>query len=1129
MDSFFKFKSVRGRLAFWFLGVALLPLLIVSTIIYQQRVISIKEEAFSKLIAIRDLKVFQINAWLDERIGNVQAISQDKELREIEQVVRQEVPIQKSSEIIQTARDLLLRYHDNYVAWDEIFVVDAASGKIIASSNTQSEGIDKSEELYFKRALWTKSAYIKDIYYPKSSSKPAMAFSIPIYSIGENKMIVGILVGLVDLENSLYNMLLDRTGMGQTGETLIINKEVVALNELKWYQQAPLRLKIEAQPAVNASEGGIGIIETTDYRDVPVLAAYSYIPRTQWGFVAKQDQKEIYAPIGSMVRNILILLVAAILSVTLVSAFVAKTIARPLLAMAKTSERMQEGDLFARNSIESKDEVGFLAESFNNMANTLMSQISIQQRTSAITKTMVEAGELNDFASVLLQKLIEITNSSVAAFYVRSQGGDRFEHFFSIGGSSEYFEPFDVSALEGEFGQVLISKKISHLQDIPKDTVFTIKLTSGTAVPRSIITIPIIAQSQVAAIISLTSLTSYSREHLDILDQIQIPINTIFSNIQVSENTRNLAMELKAKNSELEALAEELQRQSDELQEQNMELEAQRIQVEEANRLKSEFLSNMSHELRTPLNSIMALSRVLIRRTKNNDSEEEIGFLEIIERNGQHLLALINDILDLSKIEAGKAEVCPTRFSLKRTVRNIIDSLTPVATEKNIEMILKVPDDFPEIDNDETRVHQVLQNIIGNAVKFTQKGHVSTSVFSSADQVIILVKDTGIGIAKEDLPHIFDEFRQVDGSASRQFEGTGLGLTIASKAIKLLGGDIFVESILHEGTTFTVTLPIAWQKITVEHDSLATPTIEANSKRKTVLAVGEGLIESQDRPVVFKARTGITMLVVEDNEATIIQLKQILEGEGYLLDIAHDGQEALDYMQHTRPDGIIMDLMMPEVDGFAVLEKIRSTPVTADIPVLILTAKDLTKDDFQKLSSNHIRQLVQKGDVDPQELLSRVRQMLGIQTIIQPESTEERDAAPSVNKIEKNEPPSLKKEISTILVIEDNPGNMSAMKAILAKRYEILEAIDGEEGINMALIHLPDLVLLDMSLPKMDGFTVVRKIKEYDTIQHIPVIATTALAMIGDREKTLAAGCDEYIAKPLDSEELLAKIEIFTK
>ncbi len=265
-----------------------------------------------------------------------------------------------------------------------------------------------------------------------------------------------------------------------------------------------------------------------------------------------------------------------------------------------------------------------------------------------------------------------------------------------------------------------------------------------------------------------------------------------------------------------------------ELQEQNVELDFQRQQIEEANRLKSEFLSNMSHELRTPLNSILLLSNVLIKQTKDKLNDEENDYLKIVERNGEKLLELINDILDLSKIESGKADISLGEVPLGTILRVIKENLTLLAEEKGLTISLKIPKKIPKVKTDEAKLYQVFTNVISNAVKFTEVGSVDIIVNKDSKNVYVAIKDTGIGIYEDSLQHIFDEFRQVDGSTTRKYEGTGLGLTIANKTMKLLGGNIQVKSELDKGSVFTISIPIKW----VGRTELIPDTSERKTEQK---------------------------------------------------------------------------------------------------------------------------------------------------------------------------------------------------------------------------------------------------------------------------------------------------------
>ena len=328
-------------------------------------------------------------------------------------------------------------------------------------------------------------------------------------------------------------------------------------------------------------------------------------------------------------------------------------------------------------------------------------------------------------------------------------------------------------------------------------------------------------------------------------------------------------------------------------------------------------------------------------------------------------------------------------------------------------------------------------------------------------------------------------------------------------------------------------------------ENVSSVLAKADTTSKTLLEELKKILANIERRTTYAGVKGPEgrnrILLVEDNEAAIIQVRNVLESDGYIVDVTRGGQEALEYLKHTIPDSIILDLMMPEVDGFEVLEKIRSNRATAGVPVLVLTAKDLTPEDLSRLSANNIQQLIQKGDVDPQGLLFKTRLMLGAEQKVKVDTGNSKPETGDLSgqsvdpawtreeagKLKTRKPDTEHR--ATILVVEDNPDNMITIKAVLQNEYNILEATDGEEGLKTALAELPDLVLLDMSLPKMDGFEVVGKIKADERAGQIPVIALTARAMKGDREKIIDAGCDDYISKPVDPEKLLETIENYVR
>ena len=1099
-------------------------------------------------------------------------------------------------------------------------------------------------------------------------------------------------------------------------------------------------------------------------------------------FASKKGDKfytDAQAKKETMAVSLAILVGAILLLAIAIVYLLSQAIKRPLRELISVAEQYGQGNLYARSRYISTNEFGALSDSFNSLAATIQIELRSKENTARIADAMLGNEELMAFCQTLLPELIARTESQSGAIYFLQEEKKLFEPYYAIGLTRDKMRSFSAEAKEGEFGAALTQKTITRTGAIPDDTLFDFATAAGSFKPKEIITIPVMQFQKVIAVISLASLAAYSEAALTIINtswkSLNIGVIGMLAFEAIREYSRKLDeqakelqiraeelrennQELQAQSEELEAQTEDLRKQSEELQGQNVELEQQRLAVEEASRLKSQFLSNMSHELRTPLNSVLALSQVLKMQGRTKLSPEELNYLEIIERNGRNLLMLINDILDLAKIEAGRMDLHPQPFSIRQSIKNIVESIAPLAEGKGIEILQDIPADLPLLVSDEIRLSQIMQNLIANAVKFTDAGRVTILARSDSESVSIRVADTGIGIAATDLPHIFDEFRQVDGTPARRHEGTGLGLAIARKAARMLGGDIAVTSAPGKGSTFTLTLPVAWQGTAPAYEPIVIRQPSGvRSERKTILVVDDepdmaALIsryllqegyntitatsgaealklarrehpfaitldiimpdmdgwevlqdlknnsETKDIPViiisfsedretgfalgavgyitkpvskllliaeiqklgrpeprsvmivddndldrqeirqiiaeegftVIEAEDGLAclelmknqvpdvlvldlmmpepdgftvlerirgnpatrdlpviivtakdlteadrnklsgkvssvleksavksatllaeikrilidleglppqpglenraapprILYVEDNEAAIIQVKAVLAAAGYVVDLARGGQEAVDYIAHTIPAGIILDLMMPAIDGFAVLEKIRGTKATARIPVLILTAKDLTSEDLRRLSANNVQQLVQKGDIDRNSLLAKVRSMLGLYSLPQARLYVNASGKGTGLSASPGAPQATAKAAGppVILVVEDNPDNLITIKAVLQDRYRIIAAADGEEGLRMAAEARPDLILLDMALPKMDGYKVVRRLKDNGELKQIPVIAITARVMKGDRENILAAGCDDYIAKPIDPAEFLKKI-----
>jgi len=790
---------------------------------------------------------------------------------------------------------------------------------------------------------------------------------------------------------------------------------------------------------------------------------------------------------NSLNRQLILLVAAIILFLFIINYFLLRNMRIPITELTDAAKRFQKGDRDARSAYHSQNEFGLLSDSFNSMVEDIQVNADLDEKIAGLSNLMLSENDARKFFRTTLRALALQTGSQMAAIYLLSSDKLTFEHFESLGVDGNARQSFDAVSLEGEFGEVLSSRHFQHIRNISEETRFVFHTVSGKFIPREIITIPIISGNDVIAVISLASVGIYSNSSIRLVENIFVTLCARVEGILANHKIKVFLEQLEHQNRELEAQKTELASQSAELLAQNRELEMQKKQLFEASRLKTNFLSNMSHELRTPLNSVIALSGVLSRRLDKKIPVEEFSYLEVIERNGKHLLSLINDILDISRIEAGREEVEITKFDMSNLVTEVIGMIHPQAHQKNIELSYRDAATHHFIESDADKCRHILQNLIANAVKFTERGRVEITARQSGEIIELTVTDTGIGITDAQSPHIFDEFRQADGSTSRRFGGTGLGLAIAKKYANLLGGTISVKSIHGTGSAFTLSLPLSYTVVDKMAEADITTIFSPEIKQ---------MPQHPDAAFPWK-----TILLVEDSEPAVIQMKDILSENGYRIIVAGGGGEALGVIAQTIPDAMILDLMMPGIDGFEVLRTLREAEPTAHIPVLILTAKHITKEELRFLKRNNVHQLIQKGDVNRDELLNAVAAMVNAKT---------------------EEPAKPPRELQTIegkpvvLVVEDNPDNMITVKALLADHFLVLEAPDGNEGISMARKFRPNLILMDIALPGIDGIETFNTIRNDSQLQHIPIIALTASAMTSDRETILAFGLDAYIAKPID-------------
>ncbi len=744
-----------------------------------------------------------------------------------------------------------------------------------------------------------------------------------------------------------------------------------------------------------------------------------------------------------------------------------------------------------------------------NKAKELQNNLKMQQAYTDILTSLNQIIELKTLLNDILIKVIHYTKSQLGVIYLFEE---ELKPIVSYALDIKRIPNFKLG--EGIPGQCAQEKKLLMVSNVPSD-YFRISSGTGERIPKYIVCLPIIFKNEVISILELASFDQFSEDTFKFLNIVANSLGVGIDHALTYQKAEKLAKELQEKNElllsqneelkaqgeELMALNEELKAQAEELAVQKKALEEKARQVKEANRLKSEFLSNMSHELRTPLNAILGMTKLLMAGVGGSITNKQLEYLKIIERNGENLLTLINDVLDLSKIEAGKVEITWNKIYLKEFIDEVLKSVKPLAEEKNLVLKSIFKEKVDYIITDQDKLRQILLNLLSNAIKFTEKGEVTVIVEEKEKNISISVKDTGIGIPEEAIDYIFDAFRQIDGSTTRRYSGTGLGLSIVKKLVELLGGEIKVKSKLSEGSIFTIVLP----KEPIDKERLEK---DLEEKIKTPIFTRE---ISKVTHYIPKIKNRI--LIIDDDPVVIEELKVLLKKENYELLFAYTGEKGLEFIKTAKPDLIILDLMMPGINGFVILDSLQQDEEIKDIPVIILTAIDLTEKEKGKLPQN-VKGILLKGQIDKTHLIKTIKDSLFLSI------TEARLGTQKISSTTS----------AKILIVEDNLDNLFLIKeALKDTNYIIYTAKNGIQAIEQAQKINPDLIIMDMLMPVMDGYEAVQRLRKYPHFKKIPIIGLTARAMRGDKEKVLAAGCDDYLSKPVDPFLLREKIEEWLK
>ncbi|WP_442589581.1 response regulator [Pedobacter sp. AW31-3R] len=954
--------------------------------------------------------------------------------------------------------------------------------------------------------------------------------------------------------------------------------------------------------------------------------------------------------------------------------------------------QISKGEYDVRLEENSEDGLGILAGSLNDMAESLQYSFALladkewmQAGIATLNDKMVGEKSVSTLASDILESIVQHTDAQVAALYLH--GEDRYLHLTGSYALLEEQKKLVIKPGEGLVGQVFKSEKQILLNDIPDDEM-TISYALGNSKPRNIAAVPVIRDRVVVGVMEFGSLQAFSALQLEFFHNISSNIGVAVQTAQnrkrlqdFLEETQAQTEELQAQHSELEGLNAELEAQTQKIQtseeelrvqqeellqanqeleersslleernqliqEHNIEIQQKSEQLEQSTKYKSEFLANMSHELRTPLNSILLLSKLM---SDNKELDPEyIEYAEVIQSSGQGLLGLIDEILDLSKIEAGKMKLEVADVSVTEVSTDMRSLFNPIARNKNLELIIEVADDVPAIETDKMRLEQILKNLLSNAIKFTSTGSVRLSVSRENHLLLFKVKDTGIGIPEKKQGIIFEAFQQADGSTRRRFGGTGLGLSISRELAKLLGGEISLSSKENEGSTFTLSLPIEKTELP-EKDSFQEFAIKPVYADQPAIPLPERFTVTHIPAEIEDDRNNIhaddkIILIIEDDTGFAKTLLNFTRKRNYKGIVAVRGDIGIELANHYQPLAILLDIQLPVKDGWQVMEELKSNPVTRPIPVHIMSSMEVKKESLLKgavdfinkpFALEHMQQIFQKLESalsrHPKKVLiveenqqhakalSYFLSTYNIHTEVANDVTQSIDALrrkevecvildmgiPDKNAYEtletikksdglenlpiiiftgknlsKGEENRIKQYADsivvktahsyqrildeaglflhlveekgnsaeagrksteslgglyevlnnkTVLIADDDVRNIfSLTKALEQHKMKVFAATDGKEALQVLKDNPSiDLVLMDMMMPEMDGYESTTEIRKISAFKHLPILAVTAKAMMGDREKCIAAGASDYISKPVDIDQLISLLRVW--
>lgn len=1078
--------SIRTKLLLLALALTLIPLIILSFISNRFLRTSIEAQSNESLRVAAEQTGLSIDSFFE---SNIDSLEIESTLGSIRNYLALEQGERGNSVEESALRSTLLSLQTKEQIYQPSYAVLDLDGTNIYSTDRASIGTSESETSYFKSVSSTGISYISSVEFPAGSPSGFIHFITPIKS--ESAQTVGYLrsrydarilqsimesnVGLIG--NRSYPMLIDENGLRLADgfspnsinhliQDITYNDYDALLAELRLPVSIPFEEISIPQSDLNMAKNVDS--EITFYtanlavqnRSIPHSGSMVTLDSKPWKVAYLQDQSNLTSSIDEQNRlsTAISLLMAGLVSILVI--YAASQFSRPIIDMTRAAEKISAGDLTVRTNVTSGDEIGTLGTAFNSMTTQLKDLVdTLESRVRDRTQQLAIQNESLQLRTRQLQTVAEVARNIVSTRevdrllnQVTRLVSDRFGFYhagiFLLDENGEYAVLRAANSAGGQrmlerqhrlrVGQVGIVGYVTGsgepriATDVGDDAVYF----NNPDLPetRSEMALPLKLGGMIIGALDVQSKESNAFTEDDI---------TLFTTLadQISVAIEN-------------ANAYEISQQTVE-------------EMKELDRVKSQFLANMSHELRTPLNSVIGFSRVILKGIDGPINETQEQDITAIYNSGLHLLNMINEILDLSKIEAGKMELQIDDIDASEVVNNAINSAAGLIKDKPIQVITKVAPDLPVIKGDEMRLNQVLTNLIGNAVKFTEKGSITLEAFENVNEqnkkeIMFTVADTGIGIAPEDQGKLFQRFSQVDDSPTRRTGGTGLGLSIARSLVELHGGRIgLLNSELNKGSTFFFTVPI--------------PT-EPETPLSQEIPPGENII-----------------LSIDDDPQVITLYERFLKPYGYDVVALTSPELAVERARELKPFAITLDIMMPDKDGWQVLSDLKSNEDTRDIPVMICSILEEEEKGFSLGASDYL-----------------VKPFL------------HDDLANAIKRLDRDG------DVHDVMIIDDDPQYLHLLQKMIEDEGQFLPVLadGGLTALKLLNDFTPDVIIMDLLLDDINGFDLLDKFKSEPRLHNVPVIIVTGSNLNDEQIQLLGDYKDQILSKwTINKDDLLSNLQ----